>query len=94
VDESAVMTVLAFSSALAADARLTTPRAASAIVHLLNFISSSDSFVLSFFGLVASKERGQIRFALAPKPVHLGALIGKTFWFDNKYFPESGQGLY
>ena len=41
------MTVLTFSSALAADARLTTPMAANPIVHLLNFISSSDILVSS-----------------------------------------------
>jgi hypothetical protein len=42
VEESAVMTGLAFSSALAADAKLTSPRAARATVHLLYFIRSSD----------------------------------------------------
>jgi hypothetical protein len=38
VEESAVWTAFAFSSALAADARLTTPTAAKPNVHLLNFI--------------------------------------------------------
>jgi hypothetical protein len=56
VDESAVMTVHAFSSALAAEARLTTPRAARATVHLLNFISSSDPLsVLFLFSLHLNK---------------------------------------
>ena len=45
VEESAVNTELGFSSALTADAKLTTPRAASATVHLLNFIRSSDMIV-------------------------------------------------
>src|ERR1039457_1051167 len=44
VEERAVITGLAFSSALAADDKLTTPRAARATVHLLNFISSSDVY--------------------------------------------------
>src|SRR5437763_483977 len=42
VDASAVVTELGFSSAGAVDARLTTPKAANAIVHFSNFISSSD----------------------------------------------------
>jgi hypothetical protein len=42
VGVSAVTAELVFSSALAADAKLTTPTAASATVHLLNFIRSSD----------------------------------------------------
>jgi len=49
VDASAVITELGCSSALAVDARLTTPRAASAIVQLLRFISSSDIYG-SLFG--------------------------------------------
>jgi hypothetical protein len=38
VEESAVWMALIFSSALAAEARLTAPTAANPIVHLLNFI--------------------------------------------------------
>jgi len=46
VEESAVITELAFSSAVPTAGRLTSPTAAKANVHFSNFIRSSDLFGL------------------------------------------------
>src|SRR5439155_19380926 len=61
VDDAAVITwLLGFSSACAIDPRLTTPPAARANVHLLNFIRSScDDVLVRFYEI-----QGQKQFAL------------------------------
>ena len=57
VDETAVITwLIGFSSACAIDPRLTTPPAARANVHLLNFIRSScDDVLVRFYQIQAQK---------------------------------------
>jgi hypothetical protein len=58
---------LGFSSALAAETKLTTPAAASATVHLSNFISSSDLIDLIAYNVFrsnfASKKEGKTRLS-------------------------------
>jgi hypothetical protein len=66
VFESAVCTALNFSSARAADARLTTPTAARPTVHLLNFIWFLRGCLLMFSLLCACALQGKKPFAPAP----------------------------
>src|SRR5437667_7456064 len=79
--------LIGFSSACPIDPRLTTPPAARANVHLLNFIRSSCDDVLFRFIL---RPRDKNSLPLTPKTVHLLRLprtIGKRKRDDNKFFP-------
>src|SRR6266576_2243365 len=85
VEESADCTALSFSSALAAEARLTTPTAAKPKVHLLNFIWFLRCYLL-FVVLF-----GALHFRTKPvypgtNTVHLLEQIGETTSFDNNFF--------
>src|ERR1051325_7423330 len=82
------MTALTFSSALATDPRLTTPRAARLSVHLSNFISSSDVLMVIFFPVQLCIEKGKTGLPSHQDPVHLRGFIGKRVNFDNKFFCE------
>src|SRR5690349_19630429 len=83
VEESAVITALAFSSALTADARLTTPTAARPSVHLLNFILVPPMLVV----LVCFYMHWGVNTVYpCTKMVHLPANLGESPGFDNKYF--------
>src|SRR5262245_41736554 len=84
VDDSVVRTGLVFSSALAMDVRLTTPRAARATVHLLKFIRLSDRYCVAEKML---SPRGQKQSVLALIEVRHGIFIGKVGFNDN-IFPK------
>jgi hypothetical protein len=83
VDESAVATVLGCSSALAADARLTTPTAARPSVHLLNFILVPPMLLVPFCFYMH-----WLVNTVYPctKMMHSPANLGKSRQFDNKFF--------
>jgi hypothetical protein len=87
VDESEVSTVLAVvaSSALTAEARLTTPTAARPNVHLLNFIGSSSVVYLLLNTSIRTQTWGKNSLPRTNR-VHLPELIGKSHRFDNKFF--------
>src|SRR6516225_10488391 len=88
VFESAVCTELIFSSARAADARLTTPIAARPTVHLLNFIWFLRCCLLMFFRLVPLHFR--VKDGLPRhRMVQLALKIEKTGPIDNIFFGES-----
>src|SRR6185369_12274519 len=86
VEESAVCTALNFSSAFAAEARLTTPTAAKPMVHLLNFIWFLYVGCCLFLVLFM-----YMHFRVKPvhpgtNTVHLQEQIGETGSFDNNFF--------
>src|SRR6516165_6904212 len=90
--ESAVCTVLIFSSARAADARLTTPIAARPTVHLLNFIWFLRCCLLMFFRLVPVHFR--VKDSLPRhRMVQLWVKVGKNWTFDNIFFGESSARI-
>src|SRR5689334_7714066 len=84
------MTVLAFSSALAAEARLTTPTAAKPNVHLLNFILFLRlCWFLSLTSLVFMHfRRVKPVYPCTQTGAFVGPLIGERPLLDNKYFPN------
>src|SRR5579862_7710600 len=94
VFESAVCRGVIFSSARAADARLTTPTAARPTVHLLNFIWFLRCCLLMFFCLVPVHFRVKNRLP-RHRMVQLRLKIGKIRSFDNIFFGviEFSQGV-